>query len=155
MRPMWIFVSCGGYPKDLNFYQSTKSLFNAVKALKKGGTVVMLAECCEGSGARDFFDWIEPLKRGCLDESLRKDFTIGGYIFYAACEIIRKGNILLLSQIDPEEVKAMGVTAFSDIDELMKLVDTKDKDVYVIPYGGSLVPQLKEQYDSFIKELEN
>ena len=51
-----VFVSCGGYPKDLNFYQSTKSLFNAVKALKKGGTVVMLAECCEGSGARDFFD---------------------------------------------------------------------------------------------------
>lgn len=150
-----VFVSCGGYPKDLNFYQSTKSLFNAVKALKKGGTVVMLAECCEGSGARDFFDWIEPLKRGCLDESLRKDFTIGGYIFYAACEIIRKGNILLLSQIDPEEVKAMGVTAFSDINELMKHVDTKDKDVYVIPYGGSLVPQLKEQYDSFIKELEN
>ena len=49
----------------------------------------------------------------------------------------------------------MGVTAFSDIDELMKHVDTKDKDVYVIPYGGSLVPQLKEQYDSFIKELEN
>lgn len=150
-----VFVSCGGFPKDLNFYQSTKSLFNAVKALKKGGTVVMLAECCEGSGARDFFDWIEPLKKGCLDESLRKDFTIGGYIFYAACEIIRKGNILLLSNIDPEEVKAMGVTAFSDINELMKHVDTKDKDVYVIPYGGSLVPQLKEQYDDFIRELEN
>ena len=150
-----VFVSCGGFPKDLNFYQSTKSLFNATKALKQGGTVVMLAECCEGSGARDFFDWIVPLRNGCLDESLRKDFTIGGYIFYAACETIRKGNILLLSTIDPEEVKAMGVTAFSDIDELMKHVDIKDKDVYVIPYGGSVVPQLKEQYDKFVKELED
>lgn len=150
-----VFVSCGGFPKDLNFYQSTKSLFNATKALKQGGTVVMLAECFEGSGARDFFDWIVPLRNGCLDESLRKDFTIGGYIFYAACETIRKGNILLLSTIDPEEVKAMGVTAFSDIDELMKHVDIKDKDVYVIPYGGSVVPQLKEQYDKFVKELED
>lgn len=149
-----VFVSCGGFPKDLNFYQSTKSLFNATKALKQGGTVVMLAECSEGSGARDFFDWIEPLKKGCLDESLRKDFTIGGYIFYAACETIRKGNILLLSTIDPDEVKAMGVTAFSDINELMKHVDTKDKDVYIIPYGGSLVPQLKKDYELFIKELE-
>ena len=80
----------------------------------------MLAECPEGSGARDFFDWIGPLREGHLDESLRKDFTIGGYIFYAACEAIKKGNILLLSNIEPNEVKAMGVTAFSDINELMK-----------------------------------
>lgn len=148
-----VFVSCGGFPKDLNFYQSTKSLFNAIKALKKGGTVVMLAECPEGSGARDFFDWIVPLREGHLDESLRKDFTIGGYIFYAACEAIKKGNILLLSNIEPNEVKAMGVTAFSDINELMKHADTKGKDVYVIPYGGSVVPQLKEEYDRLIREL--
>ena len=47
----------------------------------------------------------------------------------------------------------MGVTAFSDINELMKHADTKGKDVYVIPYGGSVVPQLKEEYDRLIREL--
>ena len=148
-----VFVSCGGFPKDLNFYQSTKSLFNGIKALKEGGTIVMLAECSEGSGAKDFFDWIEPLKRGCLDEALRKDFTIGGYIFYAACEAIRTGNVLLLSELDPDEIKDMGVKSYNNIDELMKHVDIKDKDVYVIPYGGSLVPQIRETYDELLKEL--
>ena len=103
-----VFVSCGGFPKDLNFYQSTKSLFNGVRALKQGGTLVLLAECCEGSGAKDFFDWIEPLKQGRLDESLREEFTIGGYIFYAACEAIRKGRVLLLSSLAPETVADMG-----------------------------------------------
>ena len=147
------FVSCGGYPKDLNFYQSTKSLFNGVKALKDGGTIVMLAECPEGSGARDFFDWIEPLKKGCLDESLRKEFTIGGYIFYAACESIRRINMLLLSKIDPNEVRDMNVKAFDNIDELMKNIDVKGKDVYVIPYGGSVLPQLRATYDRMIDEL--
>jgi len=148
-----VFASCGGFPKDLNFYQSTKSIFNAAKALKQGGTLVLLAQCSEGSGAKDFFDWIVPLKEGHLDESLRANFTIGGYIFYAACEVIRKGNVILLSDIDPEEVKAMGVTAYSNIDELMKHVDVKNKDVYIMPYGGSVMPQLKETYDNFIKEL--
>ncbi len=149
-----VFVSCGGFPKDLNFYQSTKSLFNGVRAMKEGGTIVLMAQCSEGSGARDFFDWIVPLKNGCLDESLRKDFTIGGYIFYAACEAIRKGRVLLLSDLDPKEVSDMGVESFSSMDELMKNVDVKDKDVYVIPYGGSVLPQLEETYAAFVEDLK-
>lgn len=148
-----VFVSCGGYPKDLNFYQSTKSLFNGIRAMKDGGTIVLLAQCGEGSGARDFFDWIVPLKNGCLDESLRKDFTIGGYIFYAACESIRRGRVLLLSDLDPEEIRDMGVESYRSMDELMENVDVKDKDVYVIPYGGSVLPQLEETYAKFVKDL--
>ena len=148
------FVSCGGFPKDLNFYQSTKSIFNGIRSIKKGGTIVLLAECSEGNGAKDFFDWIEPLKKGCLDESLRKDFTIGGYIFYALCEAIQRGNVLLLSKLGPEDVGAMGIKSFNDIDSLMQKVDVKDKDVYVIPYGGSVIPQMKDAYEAAINELK-
>ena len=31
-----VFVSCGGFPKDLNFYQSTKSLFNGAQTGRNG-----------------------------------------------------------------------------------------------------------------------
>ena len=31
-----VIASCGGFPKDLNFYQSTKTLFNALRAVKEG-----------------------------------------------------------------------------------------------------------------------
>lgn len=144
-----VIASCGGFPKDINLYQSTKSLFNATRAVKKGGTLILLAECREGGGAKDFFDWSVPLKEGRLDEALRKDFTIGGYIFYAACESIRKSNVLLLGKIDPKEVEPMGITAFDDIKELLKNVDFKDKDVYVMPYGGSVMPQQKADYEKF------
>ena len=148
-----VFVSCGGFPKDLNFYQSSKSLFNGIRAMKDGGTIVLLAQCGEGSGAKDFFDWIEPLKRGCLDESLRKDFTIGGYIFYAACEAIRRGNVLLLSELEPEEIKDMGVISYNSLEELMRHVDVENKEICVIPYGGSVLPQLHETYDELIKDI--
>ncbi len=138
-----VIASCGGYPKDINLYQSTKSLFNSIRAVKKGGTLVLLTQCIEGGGAPDFFDWVEPLKKGVLDEELRANFTIGGYIFYAACENIAKANVLMLTSIEQEVVKDMKITVSDNIDELMSKVDYKDKDVYVIPYGGNVVPLIE------------
>ena len=73
-----VIVSCGGYPKDINLYQAVKSLFNAVQAIKEGGLLVFLAECREGGGAPEFFDWIVPLRQGRLDEALRANFSIAG-----------------------------------------------------------------------------
>ena len=139
-----VIASCGGYPKDINLYQSTKTLFNATRAVKEGGTLILLAECIEGGGAPDLFNWVEPLKKGVLDEELRANFTIGGYIFYAACESIAKSNVMMLSSIDPEIVKDMKIRVSSNINDLLSQVDFKDKDVYVIPYGGNVVPLLEE-----------
>ena len=150
-----VFVSCGGFPKDLNFYQSTKSLFNASRAVKPGGTLVMLAECSEGAGAKDFFDWLKPLREGHLDKSLREAFTIGGYIFYAACENIRRANVLLLAgpELDANVVGDMGVKKYDNMDAILADIDFKDKDVYIMPYGGSLMPQMKEDYARFSTEI--
>lgn len=150
-----VFVSCGGFPKDLNFYQASKSLFNAVRAVKPGGTLVMLAECCEGAGAKDFFDWLVPLREGHLDRSLREAFTIAGYIFYAACENIRKANILLLAgpELDAAIVGDMGIQKYDSIEAIMSVVDLKDKDVCMIPYGGSVMPQTEEDYKRFCTEI--
>ena len=139
-----VIASCGGYPKDINLYQSTKSIFNAARAVKKGGTVIFLAECREGGGAPDFFSWIEPLKRGVLDEELRANFTIGGYIFYALCEAIAKSKMLMLSEIDPNFVKDLNINSYKNIDELLEKVDFEGKDVCVLPYGGSVVPLLQD-----------
>lgn len=150
-----VFVSCGGFPKDLNFYQSTKSLFNASRAVKPGGTLVMLAECREGAGAKDFFDWLKPLREGHLDQSLRKAFTIGGYIFYAACENIRRANVLLLAgpELDAAVVGDMGVHKYDNMETILSEIDFKNKDVYIMPYGGSLMPQMQEDYARFSEEI--
>ena len=150
-----VFVSCGGFPKDLNFYQGSKSLFNAVRAVKPGGTLVMLAECSEGAGAKDFFDWLTPLREGHLDQSLREAFTIAGYIFYAACENIRKANILLLAgpKLDARIVNDMGIRKYDRMEDIMADVDIKGKDVYIIPYGGSVMPQTEADYTRFSTEI--
>lgn len=148
-----VIASCGGFPKDINLYQSVKTLFNATQAVKKGGTLVMLAQCVEGGGAKDFFDWNEPLKEGRLDEVLRKNFTIGGYIFYATCESLDKAQTYLISDIDPEHVKDMGFIADNNSKKIFENINFENKDIYIIPYGGSVMPQLKEDYKKLSDDI--
>lgn len=138
-----VIASCGGFPKDINLYQGVKTLFNSTRAVKKGGTLIFIAKCNEGGGSDDFFSWMGPLQQGILDETLRNNFTIGGYIFYAACEQIRKANVKMLSVIDQNVVKDMNIESYSDINQLLQTVDFKDKSIYVIPFGGNVVPFLK------------
>lgn len=139
-----VIAGCGGFPKDINLYQGVKSLLNAGQAVKDGGTVIFLAKCPEGGGSPDFFGWIQSVVKGTLDEDLRADFSIGGYIFYAAIEVIKRCHVLMLTDIPAETIKDMGITAYQEIEPLLAQVDFTDKDVYVMPYGGFTMPYMKK-----------
>src|SRR6266511_3538134 len=44
-RAELVVVSCGGFPKDINFIQAHKSMEYASHALKVGGVMILLAQC--------------------------------------------------------------------------------------------------------------
>ena len=138
-----VITSCGGYPKDMSLYQGTKAIDNVESGLKPGGTLVLLAECREGGGPPEYFDWLEPLKKGTLDAELRAGFTIPGYIFYLNCEQARKYRILMLTTADPEALSVMGVKAFSDPAQLLKELDLEGKLTYIIPNGSTAIPAVE------------
>ena len=52
-----VIASAGGYPKDINLYQSQKTIDNAVYAMKKGGVAIILAACPDIKEPGEFFDW--------------------------------------------------------------------------------------------------
>ncbi|HVJ49937.1 nickel-dependent lactate racemase [Desulfitobacterium sp.] len=140
-----VIASCGGFPKDISLYQGTKTLFNAALAVKPGGTILMLAECRDGAGADEFFGWSDPLLKGTLDPDLRKNFTIPGYIFYAAVESARKAKVILYSTIAPELVEPMGILGVNSLEEALKSagVDKEQQDIILMPYGGATIPLWK------------
>ncbi len=53
-----VVVSAGGYPKDIDLYQSQKALDNARLAVRQGGVIVLVAECRDGMGHGTFADWM-------------------------------------------------------------------------------------------------
>ena len=138
-----VIVSSGGAPNDMSLYQGCKGMLNGIRAMKEGGQMIWLAKCPEGCGAPDYTDWFQPLNEGRLDPALRDNFTIGGFIFYLTVENLKKGKCRVLTTIDNETLQPMGMTAYSDVSELMRGVSFADKKVYIIPYGGSVVPMVR------------
>ena len=45
-----VVATNGGYPADLNLYQSVKGIAAAARAVRPGGHVILAAECAEGVG---------------------------------------------------------------------------------------------------------
>ena len=138
-----VVVSSGGYPKDMNLYQGCKGMLNGIRAMKEGGQMLWLCKCPEGCGAPDYTAWLKPLKEGRLDSALRADFTIGGFIFYLTVENLRKGECRILTTIDNDTAQPMGMNAFTDAADFVQGIDFTGKRVYVIPYGGSVVPMVR------------
>lgn len=139
-----VITSCGGYPKDESLYQGTKAVDNVISALKDGGTLILMLEGRRGGGSPDYFDWIKPLVDGSFEEKLRNNFTVGGYIFFLNCEQAAKYRILMYSSIDPEIVAPMGIKAYSDMDKLLEDADLDGKEIYVIPTGSTVLPEIVE-----------
>lgn len=142
-----VIASCGGYPKDISLYQSVKSLFNAVRAVKKGGTLLLLAECPDGGGADEFFGWIRPLGEGNLDGALRQAFTIAGYIFYAMVEASASIRVILQTSIPQKILAPTGILACETAEEAALaagLDSLGSKTVLLMPYAGNTVPQMQE-----------
>ena len=135
-----VIATCGGFPKDINLYQSSKTLINAYQAVKEGGTLVFLSECREGGGPAAFFDWSRYQQAGTLDAELRRKFTIAGYIFYVCCEIAAHTNLQMLSTIPADTLESLGFHGHGDPAEIRKLLDFGDRTVIVMPHGSSTVP---------------
>ena len=49
-----VITSSAGFPLDLTFYQSVKAVTAAQHLIRKGGRILVIAECCEGVGSIEF-----------------------------------------------------------------------------------------------------
>lgn len=136
-----VVAACGGFPKDMNLYQASKAMINAREAVKEGGRIVFLAECPEGGGPAEFFDWSRHLPGGGLDKALREDFSIAGYVFYVCCEIAAHTDFHMVSRLGADVLAPMRIHAARE-SELPALLDFGEGSVAVMPGAGGMVPIL-------------
>ncbi|HCF48656.1 MAG TPA: nickel-dependent lactate racemase [Syntrophomonas sp.] len=121
-----VIASCGGFPKDINVYQSQKALDAAVQAVKPGGTIIWVAECREGMGEDTFAEWIADA--GCpedIEKRFFEGFELGGHKAFAICRILKKADILMVSSLPGDMVKAMFVTPCPDLSQALNMARQK------------------------------
>ena len=91
-----VVVSPGGYPADINLYQSYKALDNALEVVKRGGTIIMVAECSEGHGNQVFYDWMArlgDLKK--VEREVKRHFQLGGHKAYYLLKALKNHKIII------------------------------------------------------------
>ncbi|GAB4167864.1 MAG: nickel-dependent lactate racemase [Geothermobacteraceae bacterium] len=136
-------ISCGGAPKDINFIQAHKALDYGVRALKPGGTAILLAACPDGFGYPTFFDWFRYQDLDAFEAALRADYQINGQTAHATLSKARRYNIILVSGFSLEETEKMGMRKAADLDEALRMayqeLPGRPRTV-IIPDGGTMLP---------------
>ncbi len=142
-----VITTPGGYPKDINLYQSQKALDNAKHIVKENGIIILIASCKEGLGQSVFEDWMTKAEKPQdLIDMIKKDFQLGGHKAAAIASILDNAAIYLVSELENSFVESIFMKPYSDVqsavdDALQKLGENST--IAFMPYGGSTLPTVR------------
>jgi nickel-dependent lactate racemase len=132
-----VVVSAGGAKNDYDFYTATWALKGALRLVKKGGAVILLAECPEGLGAESFTN----LAHIEQQSELERRYALGAEALQILKATIAKSQLYLVSSLPRYMVEPLGITvARTANDAYNKATDgRRSRRTIVIHYGCSTV----------------
>ena len=153
--------SPGGYPKDINLYQSQKGLAHAALVTRPGGTIILVAACPEGTGSQHYEDWMADKHSYAeiFERFSAEGFRIGPHKAYQIARDATKTRLMFCSDMDPDLSRALLLNPVKDLQTAINtcLVDLKPGEHIgvmahsssTIPYlqdGSSIHPKIQEQF---------
>ncbi|KAA8666586.1 nickel-dependent lactate racemase [Clostridium sp. MT-14] len=136
-------ASAGGYPKDINLYQSVKTIGNSLYAGVEDSVLIVIAECREGVGTDEFTKLFKYKTLNDMETALKKDFTVPGYAAYKTLYSSKHRKIFLVSSLEDEIVRKFGfipVKSLKNAVELAYKLSVDNPRIALIPYGGDTLP---------------
>jgi len=139
-----VIVSPGGYPKDIDLYQTHKAVENASQAVKQGGIIIVAAQCRQGIGNDKFAAGLTD--GSSLEElmaELQEHFILGRHKAVRLARIQKKNAIYLVSDLPVEISGKMFLRTFKSIPTALKQafdVQGNASRVLVMPFGTSTLP---------------
>jgi nickel-dependent lactate racemase len=143
-----VIASPGGYPKDIDLYQTHKAMEHAKLAVKRGGIIIVAGECRDGLGEESFAEALNgKLSPFELMEELKNNFILGRHKASRIANINLNTEIYLVSNLADEIKKKLFIKSFDSLEEAfseaIKAQGEKAK-VLVMPYGGSTLPVFED-----------
>ncbi len=128
-----VIVSCGGFPHDINMIQAHKALEAASHACTDGGTIVLLAECPEGMGRKDFLDWFSVEGSQELAEKLCEKYQVNGQTAWSLLRTVERFDVRIISSLSGPDTQQMRMTIAGDLN---KLLSEKSVSGCILPNGA-------------------
>lgn len=140
-----VIASAGGHPKDINLYQAYKAQYNAMKALRDGGLLFLIAACPNGIGHPVFTEWIERSDSpgGVLEIYEREGFRLGGHKAVYHARDLQRTTIFLRSELDEATVRRFYMEPAHDAAAVLREARERfgsDYRVLVMPHAADTFP---------------
>lgn len=144
-----VITSNSGYPLVLNVYQSVKGMSAAERVVKKGGSIIIAAECWDGIPSNSDYEKIlhSVDNQSQLMSFVKKhetDFKDTWQVYFQAM-IQEKADVYLYSELDHKTVKSCLLNPVRNIDLLVdRLVEKygNDSRLCVLPLGPWTIPYI-------------
>lgn len=146
-RADMVIATAGGYPKDINFYQTIKTVINAKEAVKPNGVMIIISECSDGFGNEVIREIVQNYNT-MLDreKALRANYSIAKYIGYYVCEAAHNYPFIFVTSMAPEAVSMANIHVVKTVDEALKMAfDMRGTDLktYLMPHGANTFPKFE------------
>ena len=143
-----VIASAGGTPKDINLYQTGKTMDNASYAVKKGGVVIIVSDCPDILEPPEFPQWFQYPSKLEMERALRADFTIPGWVAWKEVECGEIASFIMVTRPgNADLVKKAGMLPVTTIEEALEaaygLCRTDQPRITLMPQGANTLPVLR------------
>lgn len=149
-----IVASPGGFPRDIDLYQSQKALSVAEVIGAPDCTYIAVAECRDGFGEETFHRYMVETEsvQGIIDRFAEEGFQIGNNKAFNFARALKKGRVIIvtdkISEAALKEAKLEGAQTLQKAID-MSLAAKKVKVITVIKAAANIVPIIEEEKEVF------
>lgn len=144
-----VITSPGGYPKDIDLYQSQKSMAAAEMVVKEGGTVILPAECKDGVGAHGFYEWMSAAScpQDVIDRFIHEGYSLGSSKAWLYSRCLKRADVILVSESIENKVLSKMFTQRADSVE--KAIDMalakhgRKAEIILMQNGSDMIPRFE------------
>lgn len=145
-----VITSPGGYPKDIDLYQSQKSMAAAELMVKDGGTVILPAECRDGVGTRGFYEWMSgaACPQEVIERFIREGYSIGSSKAWMFSRCIKRAELIVVTQsIEDQTLQEMFTKRADTVEQAIAMALARHGEnakILLLRNGSDLIPRFEK-----------
>jgi nickel-dependent lactate racemase len=137
-----VLASPGGFPKDIELYQSQKAITSARRIVRRGGMIIACAECREGHGSAMAYEWAKAARHPQeIIARFRARFVMGGHKAYQLALDAVWAHVFLHTALPDDVINAFFCRRARDPAHIASLLADVDS-LAVLPQATLTLPVL-------------
>ncbi|WP_428937165.1 nickel-dependent lactate racemase [Fontivita pretiosa] len=139
-----IVVTVAPYPTDIDLYQAQKAMENARHAVKKGGVLILVAECWDGIGGETFYRLLSSSTDAqAVFAEIQRGYKLGYHKAAKMIELMNNCTVFAVTSIQPAKLEKIFIRPFATVQQAFDAavaIKGPDASVIVLMDGNLTVP---------------